>query len=336
MLLSQGKATIIHVRLFTCRLFEELWIPLVQNSFSVGTKVYKHLCGPRGKDLWHAASMHPGHTTPSNNAEKRQLLDTLVTLIDSNQHHAYVMPGPAAKPEASASGDPVVAAADRPPTPQANDAPPASAMLPRKLVFDGASIDKAGIQSLMRVYLDGFANFPPFINYIPVLPSSTPLPDQFRPEEARHPGWEVEKLKEQWAKRRYVAFEVCRQAPSLQQAVNARLPMVEAHRQEEHRQSKKKFVPRVVSIDLRTAASKVAVLLQAAIQANKKNGCHPQSIETLSTMSQHLRAGKQDVPVHRSNGKNVPPSSVSASSLQAWLCIASSSDIDAMVAELYV
>ena len=319
-----------------CRLFEELWIPLVQNSFSLGTKVYKHLCGPRGKDLLHAASMQPGHTTvPRNNAEKRRLLDTLVTLIDSNQHHAYVMPGPAAKPETSASEDPVAAAADRPPTPQANDAPPASAMLPRKLVFDGASIDKAGIQLLMRVYLDGYANFPPFIKYFPVPPPSTTLPNQFRPEEARHPGWEVEKLKDQWAKRRYVAFEVCRQAPALQQAVNARVPVVEAHRQEEHRQSKKKFVPRVVSIDLRTAASKVAALLQAAMQANKKNGCHPQSIETLSTMLQQLRAGKQDVPVHRSTGKNMPPSSVSASSLQGWLCIASSSDIDAIVAELY-
>lgn len=132
-----------------------------------------------------------------------------------------------------------------------------------------------------------------------------------------------------------MAFEVCGQAPALQQAVNARLHVVEAHRQEEHRQSKKKFVPHVVSIDLRTAASKVAALLQAAIQANKQNGCHPQSIETLSTMFQHLRAGKQDVLVHRSNGKNAPPSSMPASSLQGWLQIASSSDVDAIVAELF-
>ena len=229
----------------------------------------------------------------------------------------------------------MAAAADRPPTPQANDAPLASATLPRKLVFDGASIDKAGIQTLMRVYLDGYGNFPPFIHYFPV-PSSTPLPDQFTPEEARHPGWEVEKLKEQWAKRKNVAFEVCRQAPALQQAVNARLSVVEAHRQEEHRQSKKKFVPCVLSIDLRTAASKVAALLQAAIQANKKNGCHPQSIETLSTMFQQLRAGKQEkIPVHRSTGKNMPPSCMPANSLQGWLCMASNSDVDAMVAELY-
>ena len=145
----------------------------------------------------------------------------------------------------------------------------------------------------------------------------------------------MEKLKDQWAKQRYAAFEVCRQAPALQQAVNARLAVVEAHRQEEHRQSKKRFVPRVVSIDLRTAASKVAALLQAAIQANKENGCHPQSIETLSTMFQQLRAGKQDVSVHRSTGKNMPSSCMPASSLQGWLCIASSSDVNAMVAELY-
>ena len=308
----------------------------------MGTKVYKHLCGPRGKDLLHAASMQPGHATiPSDNAEKRQLLETLVTLIDSNQHHAYVMRGPTTKPEASASEDPVAAVADRPPTPQANDAPPASAMLPRKLVFDGASVDKAGIQLLMRVYLDGYANFPPFIKYFPVLPPSTPLPDEFRPEEARHPGWEAEKLKEQWAKRRYVAFEVCRQAPALRQAVNARAVVVERNREEQHKEEarrsklKNKFQPRKVSIDLRTAASKVVALLQIAIQANKKNGCHPQSIETLSTMLKHLQAEKQDVQVHRSTGQNMPPSSVFASSLQGWLCIANSSHVAAMVAELY-
>ena len=320
------------------RLFEELWVPLVNDTFAKGATVYMHLIGPMGKRLLHAAQMQPGlEQAPTTNAGKLKLVDTLVTLIDSNQHHAYVMPGPAAKPETSASEDPVAAAADRPPTPQANDAPPASAMLPRKLVFDGASIDKAGIQLLMRVYLDGCDNLPPFIKYFPVLPPSITLPNQFRPEEARHPGWKVEKLKEQWAKRRYVAFEVCRQAPALQQAVNARVPVVEAHRQEEHRQSKKKFVPRVVSIDLRTAASKVVALLQAAMQANKKNGCHPQSIETLSTMFQQLRAGKQDdVSVHRSTGKNMPPSSMPASSLQRWMCIASSSDVEAMVAELYV
>ncbi|KAL3135806.1 hypothetical protein ABBQ32_007368 [Trebouxia sp. C0010 RCD-2024] len=136
--------------------------------------------------------------------------------------------------------------------------------------------------------------------------------DQSRPEEARCPGWEVDNLKFSW-----------------------RSGGIWPLKQEEHRQSKKQYVERKVGIDSRTAASKVTALLQAAIQANKQNGCHPQSIETLSRMFQHLRAGKQDVSVHRSNGKNMPPSRVSASSLQGWLSIASSSDIDAMVAELY-
>ncbi|DBA66817.1 TPA: hypothetical protein ACH3X2_001953 [Trebouxia sp. C0005] len=54
------------------RLFEELWIPLVQDSFSTGAKVYMHLCGPSGKHLLHAAKMQPGHAKlPGNNAEKR-------------------------------------------------------------------------------------------------------------------------------------------------------------------------------------------------------------------------------------------------------------------------
>lgn len=51
-------------------------------------------------------------------------------------------------------------------------------------------------------------------------------------------------------------------------------------------------------------------------------------------MFKELLAGKQDVEVHRSSGKNMPPSTVFANSLQGWLCIANSSDIDAMVAEL--
>ena len=51
-------------------------------------------------------------------------------------------------------------------------------------------------------------------------------------------------------------------------------------------------------------------------------------------MFKELRAGEQDAEVHRSSGKNMPPSTVPASSLQGWLCIANSSDIYAMVAEL--
>ena len=63
---------------YGCRLLEELWIPLEHDSFSTGGKVYMHLCGPRGKDMLHAVKMQPGRAkVPSNNAEKRQLLDTL-------------------------------------------------------------------------------------------------------------------------------------------------------------------------------------------------------------------------------------------------------------------
>lgn len=329
----------------------------MHNSFTIGAKVYLHLCGPHGKHLLHAAKMQPGLAKlPSNNAEKRQLLDTLVTLIDSNHHNAYVTPGPATRPEnmdtdqqtlffQQISADPLpvsagewqgnVTAACKPPV-----TPPAAAELPvslatsRKLVFDGSSIDSAGVSALIRVYLDGYMGFSPFVKYFPV-PIQFNLPAEFRPTEGRHPRWEASKLADQWLKRRDLAFEVCIQASALQQVVNARATEVERDRQEEHRQNKKKFVAREVSMDLRTAASKVAALLQTAIQTNKKSGCHPQSIVTLSTMFQHLRAGEQDVPVHRSNGKNMPLSSVSASSLQAWLCIASSSDIDAIVAELY-
>ena len=86
--LLQGRLTIdcVLTSVADCRLFEELWIPLVQKSFSTGAKVYSHLCGPRGKDLLHAAQMQPDHAElPKTNAQKRQLLNTLVTLIDSNQ-----------------------------------------------------------------------------------------------------------------------------------------------------------------------------------------------------------------------------------------------------------
>ena len=69
-------STWAHVH-YGCRLLEELWIPLEHDSFSTGGKVYRHLCGPRGKDMLHAAKMQPGHAkVPSNNAEKCQLLDT--------------------------------------------------------------------------------------------------------------------------------------------------------------------------------------------------------------------------------------------------------------------
>ena len=164
--------------------------------------------------------MQPGLAKlPSNNAKKCQLLDTLLTLIDSNHHNAYVMPGPAAKPEVSAIDDQVAAAADRPPTPQPHDTLTVSVMLPRTLVFDGSSIDSAGVSALTGVCLDGYMGFPPFIKYFPV-PTQFYLPGQFRPTEERNPRWEASKLADQWLKRRDLAFEVCIQAAALCSAVN--------------------------------------------------------------------------------------------------------------------
>ncbi|DBA94582.1 TPA: hypothetical protein ACH3X1_002165 [Trebouxia sp. C0004] len=174
----------------------------------------------------------------------------------------------------------------------------------------------------------------PFVKYFPV-PTQFNLPAEFRPTEERHPRWEASKLADQWLKRRDLAFEVCIQAAALHSAVNSRAVEFESDRKEAARRSKQKYQPREVSIDLRTAASKVAALLQTAMQTNKKNGCHPQSIVTLSAMFKDLQAGKPDALVHRS--KNDPsPQCLPFTSLQGWMCIASASDVDAIVAELYV
>lgn len=218
-------------------------------------------------------------------------------MINSNRFDQMM---PTAKPEERQGDDATVHNA--PSTPPMVAELSVSAATPRKLVFDGANIDRAGVSALMRVYLDGQS---PFIKYFPV-PSSTSntlLPAEFGPEARRNPGWEMTKLADQCLKRRDLAFEVCVQASALQQTVNARVPVFEARRKEVHRQSKTKFVACEVSMDLRTAASKVAALLQAAMQTNKQNGCHPQSIVTLSTMFKDLRAGKQDAEVHRSSKK---------------------------------
>ncbi len=102
------------------------------------------------------------------------------------------------------------------------------------------------------------------------------------------------------------------QAYALQLAVNARVPEFEASRQQEARRCKGKFHGRDVSMDLRTAASKVANMLQAAVQANMKSDCHPNSIATLSKMFKELRAGEVQVEVHRntSGSKHKPASSL--------------------------
>ena len=305
------------------RLFEEWWIPLVQNSFNLGAKVYMHLCGPRGKDLLHAAKMQPGHATlPSNNAEKRRLMDTLATLIDSNQHQAYVMRAPAAKPESSASEHPLTAAAEsRPATPPAEDAPPTSAMLPRKLEFDGKGISLA---KLVTVYLDGYNRFPAFICFYPVPDTYGPLPAQFRPEADQKPGWGLGR--NGWGERSHAAYDVCKQAHWLQQQV--------AIKATEYGSQKKLKIRE--GIDLRTAVNKITSLLQAALDANKKAKQHPWTVCELGLMFRDLIQGKAEVEITRSN--NVPAGcsrTRAPSELRRWLCIASSSDVDAIVAELY-
>ena len=115
--------------------------------------------------------------------------------------------------------------------------------------------------------------------------------------------------------------------------MNSKAVDFETNRKEAARSSKQKYQSRKVSIDVRTAANKVAALLQSAMQTNKKNGCHPQSIVTLSAMFKDVRAGKQDAVGHRSKN-DVSPQCLPVTSLQRWMCIANSSDIDAMVAEL--
>ncbi len=164
-------------------------------------------------------------------------MDTLMDLINSNQLGQLKLP---AKPECMDTDQQVLftTAITADPLPIgpgewqggaaaaykliAPSTPPLPTELPapsRKLVFDAASIDRAGVPALMRVYLDGYMGFSPFIKYFPA-PSDILLPAQFKPEEERHPSWEAPKLRDQWTKRRYVAFEVCRQASALQQAVD--------------------------------------------------------------------------------------------------------------------
>ena len=80
-----------------CRLFEELWVPLVNDNFAKRATVYMHLIGPRGKYLLHEAQMQPGMAQPpSDNAGKLRLLDALMALIGSNKFGPVM---PSAKPE---------------------------------------------------------------------------------------------------------------------------------------------------------------------------------------------------------------------------------------------
>ena len=313
---------------------------MVSQKFAEGRVLYRRMCYEGATRLLDTVADRIGSDwqggsrgVPGNNAQKRQLMTALLQCIAEEESARSAASPAQAVPLAPPSPPSPASPGPAPTSPLLTNT--VSAAVSKKLVIDGASLDAAGITAWINVYLDGYNGSSPFIKYYPMHPSDPELPDEFRPVQEKSPGFKEKRFGDLWDKRRHLAFEVCRQASALQKAVNARLPVLEARRKEKHGQSKTKYVEHKVSMDLRTAVSKVTALLQAAIQANKKNGCHPQSIETLSRMFQHLRAGEQVVPVHRSNGKNMPPSSVYASSLQSWMCIASSSDVDAMVAELY-
>ena len=328
-----------------CRLFEGSWTQMVFQKFAEGKVVYRRLCYEGATRLLDTVADRVGSDwqggsrgVPGNNAQKRQLMTALLQCIAEEDSARSATTPVQAVPLASPSPPPPTS-----PGPAPTSKPVTNTVFVsvtntgfQKLVLDGASLDVAGIAAWISVYLDGYSGSSPFIKYYPMLPSDPELPDEFRPAQEKSPGFKEKRFGDLWDKRRHLAFEVCRQASALQKAVNARAPVLEARRKEKIGQSHGKYVERKVSMDSRTAARKVTALLQAAIEANKTNGCHPQSIETLSRMFQHLRAGKQEeIPVHRSKGKNMPPSCMPASSLQGWLCIASVSDIDAIVAELY-
>ena len=188
--------------------------------------------------------MQPGlEQPPTSNAGKLKLLDALLALIDSNKLSVAAKPQVAsAKPEYMDTGNQQSSVATIPTAPTVAELP-VSATRSRKLVFDGANIDKAGaVVALTRVYMDGHLGFYPFIKYFPV-PQCVALPDEFTPEEEQAPKWEKKNYRDYWDKQRDVAFEVCRQAYALQQAVNAKAHKVERSRAEEARQSKKKSKP---------------------------------------------------------------------------------------------
>jgi len=93
--------------------------------------------------------------------------------------------------------------------------------------------------------------------------------------------------RDHWDNRKDLAFEACMQAYALQQAVNARVPGFQAHRNEKAEKA-------------RRAWARCQHGHRDAMQANKKSGCHPQSVVTLSKRFKELRAGKEDVELHQS------------------------------------
>ena len=148
----------------------------MNDSFAKGATVYMHLTGPMGKHLLHAAQMQPGlEQPPTSNSGKLKLLDALLALIDSNKLSIAAMPQAAsAKPEHKDTGNQQGGVAAPNPTAPAVAELPVSATGSRKLMFDGAGIDRAGgVVALTRVYLDGYNGFSPFIKYFPV-PHASP------------------------------------------------------------------------------------------------------------------------------------------------------------------
>ncbi|KAL0039993.1 hypothetical protein WJX79_001744 [Trebouxia sp. C0005] len=74
---------------------------------------------------------------------------------------------------------------------------------------------------------------------------------------------------------------------------------------------------------------------KAALDANKKAKQHPWTVCELGIMFKDSIQGKEEVEVTRSNNVPVGCRTRKPSELQRWLRIASSSDVDAIVAELY-
>ena len=173
------------------------------------------------------------------------------------------------------------------------------------------------------MYLDGYNRFPAFIRFFPVPDEYGPLPAQFRPEAEQKPGWGLGR--NGWGERSSAAYDVCKQACRLQQQVAIKAKEYGSQRKLKIRGG----------IDLRTAVNKVTSLLQAALDANKKAKQHPWTVCELGVMFRDLLQGKAEIEVTRSTNVPAKCRTRAPSELQGWLCIASSSDVDAIVAELY-
>ena len=184
----------------------------------------------------------------------------------------------------------------------------------RKLYLDTCAINR--VDTLTRMYLDGLLGFPPFVKYFPI-PGESSLTAEFNQDFLPNPGFEPKSDRQKWDKRQHVAYEVCRQACVLRQAVNAQAQCANAQ---------------VPILTIREAADKVASLLQAAMDRNKVMNDSPLSVVALSTMFKELREGKNMIEVRRTTADHTKRP---AQDLQKWLSIASSEDVSAIVAKLF-